>query len=194
MRRPLLALAAVALVAVLVIGLTQAGGKDDDASKPRTVSLADQQAALRGAPAEVARGYARPNAIVDASPSEVERTVDALRGRHPVVVNKWASWCGPCRFEFPFLQQAVERYGKRIAFLGLNSGDNKQDAQRFLERFPVAYVSFEDPDEKAALRLDASAAYPVTVFQDRNGERFVHAGGYASAEALFRDLERHALR
>src|ERR671920_2554627 len=48
----------------------------------------------------------------------------------PIVVNKWASWCGPCRLEFPFFRQLAAEYAGKVAFVGLNSGDNRGDAEK----------------------------------------------------------------
>src|ERR671936_853689 len=56
-----------------------------------------------------------------------------LRG-HPVVVNKWASWCGPCRSEFPYFQRLGVELGRRVAFLGVDGNDNDSDSRRFLRR------------------------------------------------------------
>ena len=188
MRRLLLALAAVAVVAAVVIGLSQTGTENEAPRPAATVPRID----VASLPPELGAIVRRGNRIEEASPDEVRDQIRALRGT-PVVVNKWASWCGPCRFEFPFFQQLAAKYAGRIAFLGLNSGDNRGDASSFLRRFPVPYPSFEDPDEKVALALDASAAYPVTIFYDASGEPFVHQGGYATAAKLEQDLRRHAL-
>ncbi len=188
MRRLLLALAAVAVVAAVVVGLSQTGTENEAPEPAATVPRIDP-ATL---PEELAALVRQGGRIVKSSPGEVRDRIDALKGT-PVVVNKWASWCGPCRFEFPFFQELAAEYAGRVAFLGLNSGDNRGDAEKFLRRFFVPYPSFEDPDEKIALELDASAAYPVTIFIDADGEAFVHQGGYATAQKLEEDLRRHAL-
>jgi cytochrome c biogenesis protein CcmG, thiol:disulfide interchange protein DsbE len=192
MRRALLALAAVAVVAAVAIGLSQTG---TDNSKPESagLSLADARRSLAGAPAPLAALHAQSNELLQGSADAVEERLAGLRG-YPVVVNKWASWCAPCRFEFPFFQRVSARLGKQVAFLGLNSGDNSGDAREFLAAFPVSYPSYEDPAEKTARKLGAAAAYPVTIYYDaRGGRAFVHQGGYPSQERLLADVERYAL-
>jgi cytochrome c biogenesis protein CcmG, thiol:disulfide interchange protein DsbE len=185
-------LAAAAVVVAVVIGLSQTG-TNNSAPKASTVSAADQQRALAGAPAPLADIHGRANQLVAGSKADVNEQLAALKG-HPVVINKWASWCGPCRFEFPFLQDAGVRYGKRVAFLGLNSGDNAGDARNFLAKFPVSYPSFEDPNERIATSLGAGAVYPTTIFIDAQGKRqFVHQGGYATRQKLEEDIDRYAL-
>ena len=70
-----------------------------------------------------------------------------LRGR-PVVVNVWASWCGPCRVEAPLLQDAADEYGDRVAFLGVASRDEPDGAARFIERYGISYPNvFDDSGE-----------------------------------------------
>ena len=77
-----------------------------------------------------------------------------------MVVNKWASWCGPCRFEFPFFQEVAAERGDEVAFIGIDSDDSEDAARTFLDEFPVPYPSFSDPDEEIARALDAPASSP----------------------------------
>ena len=90
-----------------------------------------------------------------------------LRGR-PVVVNVWASWCGPCRVEAPLLQDAAEEYGDRVAFLGVASRDEPDGAARFLERYGISYPNvFDDSGEvRRALGL---RGFPTTYIFDAEG-------------------------
>jgi cytochrome c biogenesis protein CcmG, thiol:disulfide interchange protein DsbE len=189
-RRLLWALGAVALAAVVVIGLSQTG-TDNSAPKASTLSAADAQRDLAGAPAPLAGLHAQAGQLVDGSKADVRARLAELRG-HPVVVNKWASWCNPCRAEFPAFQQVATDRGNEIAFLGINSGDSTQPARRFLGQYPVPFPSYVDPDEAIARKIGAPANYPVTVFIDARGKTaFIHQGGYVTKEELEADLDRY---
>lgn len=132
------------------------------------------------------------NQLLDGGADAFERRLAGLEG-HPVVVNKWASWCAPCRAEFPFFAaQAQERAGE-AAFIGVNSGDNDADAASFLEEYPVPYPSYKDPELEVADVFNGVAAFPTTAFYDERGELvYVKQGGYASEELLAEDIERYA--
>lgn len=63
-----------------------------------------------------------------------------------LVVNVWATWCGPCRREQPALQRLFEEYADRgVRFLGINFQDDEAKARRWVERFDVGYPSLQDP-------------------------------------------------
>jgi len=192
MKRALTLLAAVALVAIVVIGLTQAGGGSGDADKggePFDLAGAKQQ--LAGSPAPLAALHAQSNRILDGGQDAFDARLRELRG-HPVVINKWASWCGPCRAELPILQRVSTERGKAIAFVGVNARDKRPAAERFAARFPVPYPSYEDPAERIARALDAPSNFPVTLFVDARGRTvFTHQGGYRSAPDLAADIDRY---
>jgi cytochrome c biogenesis protein CcmG, thiol:disulfide interchange protein DsbE len=176
---------ALALVAV-------AGGCGSD--DPRSAATkADFERALAGAPAPLARLYRRPAALVDGGTEAFRRQLADLRG-YPVVVNKWASWCGPCRHEFPFFQRQVIKRGKQVAFIGVNSEDAREPAQKFLAELPLPYPSFLDPDSDIARLLGLERNFPITTFYDRQGERiYTKPGGYASEAALADDVREYAI-
>jgi len=110
------------------------------------------------------------------------------------VVNVWASWCGPCRFEFPLFQQAAARYGKRVAFLGVDNEDSDDAAKTFLEEAPVPYPSYTDPDSDIVDEIGAGRGLPDTAFYDRKGElAYLKLGPYSDATELRADIERYAL-
>jgi cytochrome c biogenesis protein CcmG, thiol:disulfide interchange protein DsbE len=111
----------------------------------------------------------------------------------PVVVNKWASWCGPCRHEFPFFRSQARKRKGEVVFVGVNSQDNRADAREFLAEHPVPFRHFEDPDQEIAASFNGVQGFPVTAFYDADGKReFVHYGGYASEAGLAEDIDRYA--
>ena len=116
----------------------------------------------------------------------------ALRGL-PVVVNLWASWCDPCRYELPFLQRQAVKRGAQVAFVGVDSGDNRDDARRLLARFPLPYPSIEDPRQTIAGRYGAPGL-PAAAFCDRGGKLvLVHQGVFPSEAKLAEEIDRYAL-
>jgi cytochrome c biogenesis protein CcmG, thiol:disulfide interchange protein DsbE len=181
----------VTLVCAVVAVLTAAGCGSEEPESAAT--QADFRQALAGAPAPLARLYRRAGALVGGGTDAFRRQLADLRG-YPVVVNKWASWCGPCRHEFPFFQKQVTKRGKRVAFLAVNSEDAKEPAQRFLKEIPVPYPSFLDPDSDIAQLLGLPQNFPITTFYDRQGEQiYTKPGGYASEAALADDVREYAI-
>ena len=191
MRRVVPILAALALAAVVVIGLTQAGGTERPAGGGSSApfDLATARERLRGAPPPLAALHAQSNQLLDGGRPAFEARLRQLRG-HPVVVNKWASWCGPCRAELPILQELATERGREIAFVGVDARDARPAAAAFMRRYPVPYPSYVDPDEKIARSLEVPANFPVTIFVDARGRTvFIHQGGYRSRAELSADLD-----
>ena len=111
-----------------------------------------------------------------------------------MVVNQWASWCPSCRAEFPFFRSAVARYRDRVAFLGLDSQDNRSDAEEFLKQVPPDFPSIFDADASVAASIGVGQSWPSTVFLDKNGEvAQVKIGAYATGGQLDQDIRRYAL-
>ncbi len=82
--------------------------------------------------------------LVERTGSQFRADLARLRGR-VVVVNFWASWCGPCRQEAPELQRASRQYaGKPVTFIGVDASDNKAAAGRFLEQYGITYPTVFD--------------------------------------------------
>ena len=174
------------LCAALLAGC---GSDDPESAAPDT---AKQETALAGSPAPLAKVHSQANQLLGGGVGAFEARLRELKG-HPVVVNKWASWCPPCRAEFPYFQkQSVER-GKEIAFLGVDANDNDADAKKFLKQFPVSFPSYLDPNLEVSARMKAVAAFPSTAFYDSKGElAYVKQGSYATEEKLAADIERYA--
>jgi thiol-disulfide isomerase/thioredoxin len=130
------------------------------------------------------------NKIVSGS---IKAKLAALKGV-PVIVNAWASWCGPCKEEFPFFQHLARDYGNRVAFIGLNSEDSRGSAQAFLRDFPVPYPSIADPNADEMHAIGGGGAWPTTFFYDRAGRQtYIRFGNYTAQVSLEADLKRFAL-
>jgi cytochrome c biogenesis protein CcmG/thiol:disulfide interchange protein DsbE len=148
--------------------------------------------ALKSAPKPLAKLYAQGDKLLGGGIDAFNSELESLRG-NPVVVNAWASWCGPCREEFPHFQQASAKNGKRVAFLGVDSQDSGDAARQFLGEFPVPYPSFEDPDKKITASLRATNGLPATAFYDSSGNvAYLKQGPYTSEADLQADIERYA--
>lgn len=93
----------------------------------------------------------------------------AALGGGPVLVNLWASWCGPCRKEMPSLQAAFERHGAGMQFLGVDTEDDRDSAKDFLAAFGVHYPQVYDNDG-ALLHQVGGSGLPVTLILDRSGK------------------------
>jgi cytochrome c biogenesis protein CcmG, thiol:disulfide interchange protein DsbE len=111
----------------------------------------------------------------------------------PLVVNKWASWCGPCRAEFPYLRGVARKLEGEVAFVGVNSNDNDAEARDFLAENPVPFKHFWDPKLEIAASFNGVQSFPATAFYDRSGElAFVHQGPYLTERELVEDIDRYA--
>ena len=188
MRRVLYILAAVALVVVVVVGLGQAGRDEEPSSAAQAFDLDKAAQELAGAPAPLAALYKQPNVILA---SGFDEQLAALKGQ-PIVINKWASWCRPCRAEFPIFQQVATKRGKEVAFLGVNAADKRPAAEKFLAERPLPYPSYEDPEEDIARKLKAAKYFPMTVFIDTKGKTaFIKPGEYTSTAELEADIDKY---
>ena len=94
--------------------------------------------------------------------------LESLRGR-PVVVNFWASWCGPCRDEFPlFKAQLAEHEAEGLAIVGVMYRDEAALAQAFADEFGMSWPTVVDEGDAIATRYRVVAP-PQTYFIDRGG-------------------------
>jgi cytochrome c biogenesis protein CcmG, thiol:disulfide interchange protein DsbE len=127
---------------------------------------------------------------VDALPSldfdRYERLLYELRGT-PVVVNLWASWCGPCRTETPAFVAAAQRCGDRVQFLGVDYQDQRSGAVDFIDRYDVPYPSVMDAGEIHD-RL-GFVGLPDTVFYAADGSIASTWSGPITADALTERLD-----
>jgi cytochrome c biogenesis protein CcmG/thiol:disulfide interchange protein DsbE len=176
----------------LLATATLVGACGSDEPKPAGPSAAAQQRELAGAPAPLAAVHAQANELLDGGAEAFEERIAKLRG-YPVVVNKWGSWCGPCIEEFPVFQRQAVEHGKRVAFLGVDVQESKEEGAELLDEFPVSYPSYWDPRLNVSAVFNGVAGTPATAFYDSKGElAYLHQGPYLDDEDLAADIRRYA--
>jgi cytochrome c biogenesis protein CcmG, thiol:disulfide interchange protein DsbE len=194
MRRPLIWISVAAVLigaaAIVAVTSTDEGSGDPGSANPSSAGI-DYDRALADAPPALERLYANGDELIAGGADELHDRIAALRG-HPVVVNVWASWCGPCRFEFPDLQRVAAKLGDEVAFLGVDHDDSDDAARTFLDELPLPYPSITDPDGEVKQELGV-VGLPDTAFYDAQGKLvYVKQGPYTSADELQADVERYA--
>lgn len=142
--------------------VAQGSGRDD------TRYVGGDGSVTRVAPAERAPAPALSGETVDGAPLDLAD----LRGQ-VVVLNVWASWCGPCRAEAPALERvAGELRSRGVRFVGLNTRDNPVAAEGFERSYDISYPSLRDDDGRLQLAFRDTlppAAIPSTLVLDRQG-------------------------
>lgn len=177
-----------ALIAAAALAASGCGGDAGGSAVP-SAKAARQQ--LSGSPAVLAQIHHEANDLLRGGSRAFTSRLATLRG-HGVIVNKWASWCAPCRFEFPVMQRVSVKRGKQIAFLGIDARDNTGNAKAYLKQHPVSYPSYFDPKEQLSRTAKVPEGFPITNFYDRAGKLvFQHAGPYTTDAALERDISKY---
>ena len=188
-------LGSLSLLLALAAGCGGAGGSPapDAAAEHTPRGGAEQGRAIaRGAPPKLAALYAQGGRLLAGGDEAFRARLEELRG-YPVVVNKWASWCGPCRQELPYFRRQARERGQRIAFLGSNTNDSPGPARRFLAEVPLPFPSYADPNGDVARVFRGAIAFPTTAFYGRDGRLVtVKQGVYASERELASDIDRYA--
>jgi peroxiredoxin len=89
------------------------------------------------------------------------------RGK-PLVLNFWATWCGPCRNELPAVQKAAAHFGDDIVFVGVDQGEKADVVQSFVDELGLTFTIPMDSDGAVGYDYNVQGL-PTTFFIDRNG-------------------------
>jgi thiol-disulfide isomerase/thioredoxin len=165
---------AVAVIAVLFAAGLAAG----------TIALLAHRAPVTRHATQISRPV-RGEGIVGSKPALLARLLSLRLHGRPVVITVWASWCPPCRSQLRLAAAAARRYGRRIAFLGVDTQDTRRNARSFLRTHPVSFASYESTANLRPILAPALAEIPTTIFISRKGGVVVvHRGEYGSLAAL----------
>ena len=114
-----------------------------------------------------------------------------FRGK-PVLLNFWASWCGPCQMEMPDFQKFYESHGDKVNFIIVNHTDGQQEtvesASAFIAEQGYTFPVYYDTDIDAAMKYGVSAV-PVSYFLDADGYFVAWAQGALSADMLQQGMD-----
>lgn len=194
MRKVAIGLGLLVLAAAIVVGIGQARDRSGASSgPPKALSRAEVSKPIADAPPDLAALRRQVNVLRGGGVKAFDAQLRALRG-HPIVVNLWASSCGPCRYELPVFQHEALARGAQVAFLGVDVTDNRDAALKLASRFPMPYPSFSDPRGNISVGRYSSQALPTTAFYDARGKlSIVHQGPFTQQATLSAAIDRYAL-
>jgi thiol-disulfide isomerase/thioredoxin len=152
----------------------------------RQSSVADQSAPglVAAGKAKTAPDFTLSNAVTG-QPLHLKDAVKA----HPVVLDFWATWCGPCRAELPSVEALSRKYQGRIAFYGINSSDPPSHVAAFVKQNGLTFPMLSDP-KHAVEFLYGADAIPLLVVVDTQGRARLVATGYDPSENLETSLSK----
>ena len=140
-------------------------------------------------PTSETEGESKANAAPDFTVYDLDgnaHTLSEFKGK-PVILNFWASWCGPCVSEMPEFQEFYDKYGQDIHFVLVNLTDGRQEtvesASGFIAEAGYTFPVYFDTDIDAAMKYGVSAV-PVSYFIDAEGFFVAWAQGALSADML----------
>lgn len=163
----------------------------------KTIAIIYMLTALLAAPASQAAmpkiGAAAPDFALKSS-SGKNLKLSEHRGE-VVMINFWATWCGPCRQELPLLNRLHEQYRKTgFTLLGVNIDDRQDAAQDMAKKLGITFPVLFDTDKRVSRLYDVNAM-PSTVLIDRDGKvRYIHLGYRAGYETSYETQIRELLK
>ena len=131
-------------------------------------------------------GYAAPDFLLTTAVGD-ELRLSSLRGQ-PLVLNFWATWCGPCRFEMPALLRLEAEYAGSAAVIGVNQGESAEIVTQFASNLNIDYPLLLDPGN-AINQQYGVRGLPTTLFIDADGIIRDQIIGAASEAVLAEKLD-----
>ncbi len=144
----------VALAACAALALAACGGEPAESGDTRDTVAAPSN------------GDRLPD--VDLTVLSSGETTSLAQIEGPAVVNLWATWCAPCRAEIPDFEEVHQARGDAVRFIGVNVGEDPEDAQEFIDDIGATYDQFADLDGDVSVALRATSM-PVTVVINGDG-------------------------
>jgi len=165
---------------LIILGLIAAGC----ASSPLSTSTSDETPAKGAQIGKLAPDFA----LLDLSGQPV--SLSSLTGK-PVLVNFWAIWCPPCRYEMPFIQEIHdERSESGLAVLAINVGESRSTVSEFIQENNYFFPVLLDTDQRVALEYGIRT-FPTTIFIDKDGIiQNIKIGAFLSKFEIERSLDR----
>ncbi|RNB74085.1 TlpA family protein disulfide reductase [Brevibacillus panacihumi] len=134
-------------------------------------------------------GYQAPHFTLTGLNNQQYRV--AGKREKPLIINFWASWCGPCKMEAPDLQKIHEMYGKKVDLYGVNvtSNDNPEAAMQFVQSYKLTFPIPMDVTGSVSDRYKIMA-FPTTYLVDREGIVRQKIIGMIDAKTLEKELQK----
>lgn len=101
----------------------------------------------------------------------------------PIVINFWATWCGPCKSEMPGFENLYKKYKDKVVFMMINSSDSREDVSKFLKQYGYIFPVYYD-DTRVAASIYGVSAIPATYVTDKYGQLYGYQIGVLPEEAL----------
>jgi cytochrome c biogenesis protein CcmG/thiol:disulfide interchange protein DsbE len=169
----------VGLVAGVLVTLLDDGSESDGST--RRSRVAGSGGAEVGSPA--------PDFVLPALDGGGDVRLADFRGR-PVIVNFWASWCNPCRDEFPLLKEALRDHrADRLAVIGVTYRDIPDDSRDFVKKMKAGWPQAID-DDRAVADAFGVRSIPITFFVRPDGTIAARLFGFTSEAALAEPIDR----